>query len=778
MVFAACNASRSPARLDGGAPPDADPGRDAAAFALVGATAATWLHEPVRLVFDAPLDPSSLATLGSTVTLRGATLDSSLVLDGDRALAVVVDPAARGLGELDVRVSGLARGTDGTVVSVATDSPTLLEPWSSLPVDYGTATASPALVVTALGGVIAAWSVGMPGARRVVVALLDRGEWQPLGAQLGANDAISASLALDGTGAPVAAWIDAGTAHVARWDGTTWSEYASPGLGTAVAVASPFGGGAPIVAVFSDQVSAFALASGAWQPLGAPIALGGVLGEPQLAVASPSLAAIEWIDTSNVLRVQRWTGAAWSALPARALGAPPTGFDRASIAARGDTIAIAWDQWAGSFTVLAAEVSGTATAWTPLGHALDIAVDGDASAPAIALDSSLAPIVAWTELVATAQRGAIARWSGNAWTIVGGPTWLPDATDPPTRAALALHAGDAPVVGASSAGTVVVARFDGPAIAGPGIASRVSLAGCTFSASSPPARLSQTGCFATAAPGIATPNAGLVPYDVVVELWTDGAKKRRWLGLPDGAALTATATGSLVPPAGSFVVKEFAIETTPGDPATRRAVETRFLVDDAELGWQGFSYRWLPDGSDATLQPDAEQTYAWPLDDGTTHVHFYPSRSDCIECHQSTYGPLLGVRAPELARWVDYGGTIADQLGTLANIGVVPPATSAAPFASPDDPSQTVELRVRGYMAANCAHCHNPSDVAVHDLRYTTPLAQTNLCPDITPGDPGASRVYELVSERPGMPPLGTLEPDPLAVSLLGEWIAQMTSCP
>ena len=85
---------------------------------------------------------------------------------------------------------------------------------------------------------------------------------------------------------------------------------------------------------------------------------------------------------------------------------------------------------------------------------------------------------------------------------------------------------------------------------------------------------------------------------------------------------------------------------------------------------------------------------------------------------------------------------------------------------------------MRGYMAANCAHCHNPSDVAIHDLRYDTPLAATNLCPDIVPGDAAASKVYQLVSSRPGMPPLGTLAVDPLAVEILGNWINGMTTCP
>ena len=85
---------------------------------------------------------------------------------------------------------------------------------------------------------------------------------------------------------------------------------------------------------------------------------------------------------------------------------------------------------------------------------------------------------------------------------------------------------------------------------------------------------------------------------------------------------------------------------------------------------------------------------------------------------------------------------------------------------------------MRAYMAANCAHCHNPNHISVLDLRYTTSLSNTNLCSKIVPGDPANSIVYQKVSSRPGMPPLATLAVDPLAVQMLGNWISGMTSCP
>jgi hypothetical protein len=86
---------------------------------------------------------------------------------------------------------------------------------------------------------------------------------------------------------------------------------------------------------------------------------------------------------------------------------------------------------------------------------------------------------------------------------------------------------------------------------------------------------------------------------------------------------------------------------------------------------------------------------------------------------------------------------------------------------------------VRGYLAANCAHCHNPSGTCpVFDARIDTPLAQTGLCSRIVPGDPDASLLYQLVSSRPGMPPIGTLQPDPQFVDLVRRWITQLPSCP
>src|ERR1700741_2138595 len=50
-----------------------------------------------------------------------------------------------------------------------------------------------------------------------------------------------------------------------------------------------------------------------------------------------------------------------------------------------------------------------------------------------------------------------------------------------------------------------------------------------------PAKLSATGCVDAQDPSL--PAAGLIPYDVVTPLWSDGAAKGRYFALPEGTKI-------------------------------------------------------------------------------------------------------------------------------------------------------------------------------------------------------------------------------------------------
>jgi hypothetical protein len=713
-----------------------------------------WLHERIRFSFDEPIVAPALDVTG---TLGGVAISATATIGSDeRSIVVDLDPAIRGIGALELTIDGGVVDRAGNALAEPMTAAYSAAPWSARTVDRGTAAATPAIAIAKDGAAVAAWIVGGAGNHRAVVA---RATGEALGGELGSADVTAVGLALDADDRPVLAYLTGGQAIVVGWEGSAWIPLLAAGPATRLALGE--NGHDPVLAVAHDGVlTVRTLVGGVWETVGADVSCAGVA---DLAVAGN---AVAWVDESGG-HVARFSGA-WAAL------SPVPGARHISLAASDQTIAIAWDALSGSLGVYAAIAEDGASTWTRLGGVLDVDAAGDAQDPAIALAADGTPMIVWHERIEGVERGVSATWSGGAWKILGGHSWLA-GTAAPSGLRIALG-GNAPAIAYTAGGALGLARFNGPHDAALGRDVRAPLAGCAFSAASPPATALASGCFTLTGPGRVAPHAGLVPYDVISELWTDGVKKRRWIALPDGMGMTESATGAWDAPAGTMIMKEFALETTPGDPATRRAVETRFLVRDAG-GWQGFSYRWRADGSDADLLTDGQVTQAWPLDTGGTYTHYYPSRSQCGSCHEGSFGPLLGLRPEQLQRWYDYDGVIADQLPTLVQLGVGPTST-IAPLPSPHDDSLPVERRTRGYMAANCAHCHNPNHIAIKDLRITTPLAQTRLCEAIVPGAPANSRVYQLVTERPGMPALGSLVPDPLIGALVGTWISGLTACP
>jgi hypothetical protein len=89
-------------------------------------------------------------------------------------------------------------------------------------------------------------------------------------------------------------------------------------------------------------------------------------------------------------------------------------------------------------------------------------------------------------------------------------------------------------------------------------------------------------------------------------LWSDGARKRRWIYLPPGTAIDASRPDAWEFPAGTRLWKEFAV----GAP-----VETRFIERLADGTWRYATYVWNEEGTDATLAP-AEGIAALSTPDG------------------------------------------------------------------------------------------------------------------------------------------------------------------
>jgi uncharacterized repeat protein (TIGR03806 family) len=310
--------------------------------------------------------------------------------------------------------------------------------------------------------------------------------------------------------------------------------------------------------------------------------------------------------------------------------------------------------------------------------------------------------------------------------------------------------------------------------------------------------LSQTGAFKdlkTLAPADA-----LVPYDVNVSFWSDGAGKARWMALPAGAKIGYSPTGEWSFPPGAVFVKHFDIALDERDPSTTRRLETRFLVIGQAGKFYGVTYKWRPDNSDADLLPGGQletltiQTAAGPR----TQTWRYPSPTDCRLCHTPLAGQVLGVSTRQINRDFTHPatGTTENQLVAWNRARRFAPVLADADIpnlprlAAPTDAARSLEDRARSWLDANCANCHRPGGVpGLFDARYDTPLAKQNLIHGpvtidlgianvraITPGDPERSMILKRIVTLKAvtMPPVAHHVVDAEAVDLLTAWIRSL----
>lgn len=312
-----------------------------------------------------------------------------------------------------------------------------------------------------------------------------------------------------------------------------------------------------------------------------------------------------------------------------------------------------------------------------------------------------------------------------------------------------------------------------------------------------PTLLSETGLFTDTAALV--PNPGLLPYDVNVELWSDGARKQRWLALPRGKTIDFATEGAWTFPLGTVAVKHFELEVAADDGTTAwRRLETRVMVHETR-GWAGYTYRWNDDESDAELVGSPIDATFAVRGDGSARANgglgsqrwYFPAGSDCLRCHTRAYGELLGLRTRQLAGRSDgAGGSLLASWAARGVFTTAPNDLAALP-AHPriDDDAAPVGDRARAYLDVNCATCHLPGGPAPSemDLRVQTPIAAASLVgamPDaplgvagerrVVAGKPDTSALWLRMSmrERGAMPPLASHRVHDEGAALVRQWIA------
>lgn len=291
-----------------------------------------------------------------------------------------------------------------------------------------------------------------------------------------------------------------------------------------------------------------------------------------------------------------------------------------------------------------------------------------------------------------------------------------------------------------------------------------------------PALLSQTGCFGLGG----KPVEALIPYDVKVPFYSDGADKRRWFAIPDGTSIQVRPDGHFDFPRGSVVAKEFS------DKGVK--LETRLLVRHDDGNWAGYTYQWDPVQNDARLV----SAQAAGVTARLPRTWYLPHRGECARCHQAAGGYVIGLEVPQLDHKIKARTGTYDQLAAFEHAGLLGPRSAAFPVLD----TGSVEQRARAWLHANCAYCHQPEATGQGDmdLRFTTPLEQMNICDvppqfgsfdtvdarRIAPGDPKRSMLLRRIRSRSfiRMPPVGPLTPDKEGAALVEAWIKQLKCTP
>jgi mono/diheme cytochrome c family protein len=309
-----------------------------------------------------------------------------------------------------------------------------------------------------------------------------------------------------------------------------------------------------------------------------------------------------------------------------------------------------------------------------------------------------------------------------------------------------------------------------------------------------PQKLSDTGVFADTT--TLAPNPGIVSYDPIVAFWSDYAIKRRWFCVPDVTNKMGYATdANWTYPTGMKWIKHFDLETTRGNPATKKRIETRVLVKTTN-GVYGVSYKWNDAGTEAFLAADSGTNFNVNVLVGSTTITQQweiPSRSSCLACHTPVAGHALSFNTRELNQTTNMNGFAGNQLTLLSQAGyldtsVTAPQTLPA-FANANDSTRSLESRTRSYLAMNCVQCHQPGGAGAPtwDARPWLTLDQTHLVNGaldnnggnplnklIVPGDTNHSVVLQRIRGNGfgRMPPLATHQLDQGAINLLTTWIS------
>lgn len=292
------------------------------------------------------------------------------------------------------------------------------------------------------------------------------------------------------------------------------------------------------------------------------------------------------------------------------------------------------------------------------------------------------------------------------------------------------------------------------------------------------------------------PDKNVLPYDLNTPLFSDYAKKRRFIYLPEGERINYKETEVLDFPVGTVLIKNFYYETEQLNSSSDKILETRLLIHESD-GWKALPYIWNAAQTEAYLEITGGQIPITLTNKGQVN-YTIPDMNQCKSCHDKG-GKMtpIGPSVRQLNRIHPEDSTKTNQLVRMANQNWLELPEKGLPripvWNNPE--SGSLNDRARAYLDINCAHCHNddgpaknsglnltvfendPYRIGVNKKPVAAGRGSANLKYGIVPGQPEASiLVHRMQTTEPGtmMPELGRTVPHDEGIALIKDWISQM----
>lgn len=297
-----------------------------------------------------------------------------------------------------------------------------------------------------------------------------------------------------------------------------------------------------------------------------------------------------------------------------------------------------------------------------------------------------------------------------------------------------------------------------------------------------------------------TPANGVILYKPATELFTDYAEKKRFVWMPNGTKATYVNDHTILDlPVGAVVIKIF-YYTNVQPSNTTKIIETRMMIRKS-TGWIFAEYIWNDEQTEAFLEIySIGKSISWKDNNNVIHTVDYRTPAvdfECLRCHgkfDNTIISPIGIKPQNINYNLTYNEGSKNQLTKLIESGYLDNNLPSNILSSVDfkDTSKSLDLRVRSYFDANCAHCHidggeaswmnlrfafnetvNPLKMGVtaHAAHYLDGYNSIT----VTPGNVGQSILHYRVNTENDllyiMPPLGRTKRHTEAVQLIENWI-------